>query len=124
MSKKRPVHLKLHQIRLPLTAIASIGHRLSGIFIFLLVPWVLWMFQQSLTPLGFPALQASFTGGCCTVLLWLLAIAFFYHLFAGVRHLAMDLGFGETLRAAKASAVTVFLATLVLAISFGFFLWG
>lgn len=124
MSKKRPVHLKLHQIRFPLTAIVSIGHRLSGIFVFLLVPWVLWMFQQSLTAEGFMALQASVAQGCCALLLWLFVVAFLYHLLAGIRHLAMDLGLGETLGMAKTSAIVVFFMTFAVAVSFGFFLWG
>jgi succinate dehydrogenase / fumarate reductase cytochrome b subunit len=124
MSKKRPIHLKLHQIRFPITAIASIGHRLSGIFVFLLVPWVLWIFQQSLTPQGFVDLQATFSNGCCAALIWLLVVAFLYHLLAGIRHLVMDFGLGETLNLAKMSAMIVLLLTLILAISFGFFLWG
>ncbi len=124
MPKKRPVHLKLHQIRFPLTAIASICHRLSGIFVFLLVPGVLWMFQQSLTPEGFASLQASIAKSCCAFVLWLFVVAFLYHLLAGIRHLAMDLGLGETLRMAKLSAAAVFFMTSMVAICFGFFLWG
>ena len=46
--KARPMHLNLFVIRFPITAISSICHRISGIWIFICLPFILLMLQESL----------------------------------------------------------------------------
>ena len=48
MTKQRPKHLALHEIRLPLAGFASILHRVSGAGLFLLLPLLIWLLQLSL----------------------------------------------------------------------------
>ena len=48
MTKQRPKHLALHEIRLPLAGFASILHRISGAGLFLMLPLLIWLLQLSL----------------------------------------------------------------------------
>ncbi|PKO54691.1 MAG: succinate dehydrogenase, cytochrome b556 subunit, partial [Betaproteobacteria bacterium HGW-Betaproteobacteria-19] len=46
--KQRPKHLALHEIRLPLPGIVSILHRVSGVGLFLMLPFLLYLLDLSL----------------------------------------------------------------------------
>lgn len=116
----RPVFLDLLRIRLPLPGIVSILHRISGVLMVLSIPIGAWAFASAVTsPAGFEQvaglLGAPLTEAGLLLLLW----AFLHHLFAGVRHLAMDIGQGLDLPTARRSAALVLgagiLATLALA---------
>ncbi|MFN7014923.1 MAG: succinate dehydrogenase, cytochrome b556 subunit, partial [Bacteroidia bacterium] len=48
MNKTRPKHLDLLRIKLPLPGIVSILHRISGALLFLALPLLLLMLDQSL----------------------------------------------------------------------------
>ena len=62
MKDKRPINLNLMTIKFPITAITSILHRASGVFVFLAVPLLLWCLQYSLaSPMHFLYLEASFS---------------------------------------------------------------
>lgn len=122
--KTRPVHLKLYQIKFPITAIVSILHRVSGVLMFLLIPVLLWGFQQSQVEPGFAALKIAFSQGAWSVILWGSLTATIYHIFAGLRHLVMDMGYGDSWCTAKLSAWIVFALTLIYAAWLGFCLWG
>ena len=112
-------------MRLPLAALISISHRLSGVFVFLLIPCVLWVLQQSLaSEKQFTALAHYFNQQGVKVLIWLLLAALGFHLLAGCRHLIMDLGIGESLRGGKVGAILVTLFALVLFGLLGFWLWA
>lgn len=121
---QRPVNLNLASIRFPMTAIVSILHRISGVILFLALPLILWIFQQSLlSEEGFLNLRDCFSQVGVKAILWFILVGLFYHLFAGIRHLIMDLGWGETkvggLRFAK---VTLGIA-IIWAIILGVWLW-
>lgn len=122
---KRPLFLNFFQLRFPITAIISILHRLSGLFVFLMVPFLLWVWQQSLLSEAHfekwqQCLAHPFIKGGVT--LFLLALA--YHLLAGIRHLIMDCGWGENKGTAKITAATVLLATLLVGVWLIRWLWG
>jgi succinate dehydrogenase / fumarate reductase, cytochrome b subunit len=124
MNKQRPVNLNLLTIKFPLPAIVSILHRISGTLLFLLIPFLLWMLYASLgSPLGFDALQDFLTNPLMKFVLWLIVVALLYHLVAGVRHLLMDAGIGESLSGGRQGSIIVFLITIVLAIVMGVWLW-
>ena len=121
---KRPVNLNLLSMRFPLTAIASILHRLSGFFLFLVIPLILALMSASLgSPEGFFTLHACLTHFFTKFLLLIFLAALFYHLLAGIRHLLMDYGIGESLGAGKCSAITVISVAIVLMIGIGMWLW-
>lgn len=121
---KRPINLNLLTIRFPLTAIASILHRLSGFFLFLVIPLFLAIMALSLrSPEGFFALHACLTHVVSKCLLLIFLAALFYHLLAGIRHLVMDVGIGERLSQARFSAgLAIFLTGLFTGLM-GIYLW-
>lgn len=124
MNKKRPKHLALHKIKLPLPGIVSILHRVSGVFLFLSLPLLLWLLQMSLRSietytrlvecLHAPLLKLVLLG-----LLW----AFFHHFFAGIRYLALDFHYGANLSAARNSSYLVIGASVLATIVSGVGLW-
>jgi succinate dehydrogenase / fumarate reductase cytochrome b subunit len=55
--------------------------------------------------------------------LTLYVAAIVYHFFSGLRHLAMDFGYWETLKASRYSAMIVYLLFLVMTVIFSFLIW-
>lgn len=124
MNPQRPMNLNLFTIKFPLPAIISILHRASGVFVFLLIPFLLWMLSESLSsPVSFESLQITLMGFCPKFIVWLLLSALLYHLVAGIRHLLMDLGLGESLAAGRLSAKIVLIVSIILSILAGVWLW-
>ncbi|MGM9454703.1 succinate dehydrogenase, cytochrome b556 subunit [Legionella bozemanae] len=117
-------NLNLFTIRYPFTAIISLLHRLSGIFLFLLIPFLLWMLDSATgTTDGFERVQTLLTNLPAKLLLWLFLVALWYHLIAGIRHLLMDIGMGESLKSARLSGGITIVITLFAAILLGSWLW-
>jgi succinate dehydrogenase / fumarate reductase cytochrome b subunit len=97
---------------------------MSGVFLFLIIPLLLWCLQCSLADSGSEAWEAITRGHSFKLFIWLILSALFYHLFAGLRHLVMDMGWGESLRAARITAKTVLLLSVVYSIAVGVWLWS
>lgn len=107
----RPVFLNLARIRFPIGAVVSIGHRLSGMLLVCALPFAVLALERSLAgEAAFASLPAMLQSGAGRIGLLLVAWAAAHHLFAGVRHLLMDLGIGAELGPARASAYAVLLA--------------
>lgn len=124
MNDKRPVNLDIGTIRLPITAYVSILHRVSGVVLLALAGVGLWMLDASLgSETGFAALQSTLTGFWIKLVLWALVAALAYHLTAGIRHLVMDMGIGESLRGGVLGARLVLVISVVLTILAGVWLW-
>jgi succinate dehydrogenase / fumarate reductase cytochrome b subunit len=114
---QRPVFLNLFRIRLPVGAVLSIGHRISGVLMFVLLPAGLYLLQLSLSgPEGFQDARAALQNGWHRVLVGLLLWVFFHHLFAGVRHLALDCHVGVGRQYFRVSAWCALAAAPVMAI--------
>ena len=125
MNDKRPVNLDIGSMRLPITAYVSILHRISGVVLLALAGVALWMLDVSLSSeAGFEALEEILSGIWFKLLLWVLLAALAYHLAAGIRHLLMDMGVGESLRGGVLGARLVLVVTAVLVILTGVWLWG
>jgi succinate dehydrogenase / fumarate reductase cytochrome b subunit len=104
----RPVYLDLRRIRQPVTAIASIGHRISGVLLFLSIPFVIWMLERSLqSPQGYRQVAALFEHGLVDLLALVIAWAAAHHFFAGIRFLLLDIDIGLDLETARKSAMAV-----------------
>ena len=114
MSQDRPVFLNLARIRYPVGAVASIGHRISGVVLVVALPFAVWGLQHSFED------QAAFdaTAGWMRLPAALLAWACAHHLFAGVRHLLTDVGIGSSLPAARASAYAALIAAGAVGLAF------
>lgn len=124
MNKTRPVNLDISTIKLPLTAIVSILHRVSGVILFGVVAVLLWMLDASLaSEESFAELQQMLTSPVCQVILWGCLAALAYHLVAGVRHLIMDVGIGESLEGGLAGAKLVMFFAVVLIALAGVWIW-
>ena len=110
----RPVFLNLLQIKFPVTAMISIGHRVSGLFMFLSLPaWLYTMTQALQSPESFARVAECFSYSSTKVFIFVSILATWYHVFAGVRHLIMDFGFYESLKAARITAFIVLVLTLI-----------
>ncbi len=124
MKSSRPMHLNLFQIRFPIMAIISILHRISGVLIFLALPILLCLLSHSLSAQsGFSDTLQLCHSGFCKLFLWLVLVAVIYHLIAGCRHLIMDIGVGESIGAARFTAIFVLALVLILAIAAGVWIW-
>ena len=121
---KRPINLNLLTIRFPITAIVSILHRVSGFFLFLVIPVFLAIMALSLqSPDAFFTVHTCFAHPLVKLLILAFLFALFYHLVAGIRHLLMDAGVGEELKSARLSAGLVIVLSISLTVLMGIYLW-
>jgi succinate dehydrogenase / fumarate reductase, cytochrome b subunit len=124
MPTQRPKYLNLLQIRLPVPGIVSILHRVSGAALFLLIPLLLCLFQQSLqSPEAFQRFSEVLSHPVSKLVLIGLVWAYLHHLFAGLRHLALDLHYGTELPAARATSWIVLFGAIVLTLIIAVKLW-
>ncbi|MFZ6871197.1 succinate dehydrogenase, cytochrome b556 subunit [Undibacterium sp. Di27W] len=111
--------------RLPLAGFVSILHRVSGMLMFLLLPFILYLLDKSLTSEAtFAELQALTSGVFVKLIILALSWAYLHHFCAGIRHLAMDLHYGLDKDRARKSAVGVLAISLVLAALIALKLFG
>jgi len=118
--------------RMPIAAIVSILHRVSGALIFLLLPVVIWLFDKSVSSeISFGQFNAAFSVGVWIIPGWFVKLvalaliwAYLHHLIAGVRHLYMDATHSVTREFGKSSAIAVLLVSLALTAALGLKLFG
>jgi succinate dehydrogenase / fumarate reductase cytochrome b subunit len=115
MNRPRPFFLDLLAIRLPIGGLVSIMHRASGALLSLVIPVLLYSLMLSLrSPEDFARVQAflgGWLGGLISLgLLW----ALLHHLFAGLRHLGFDMGWGEEKLRARLTAKLAMAAAILL----------
>jgi succinate dehydrogenase / fumarate reductase cytochrome b subunit len=125
VKKQRPVNLDLTTIRFPVTAIASILHRVSGVITFVAVGILLWLLGLSLSsPEGFLAASSIMDSFFVKFIMWGILTALAYHVVVGVRHMLMDFGYlEETFASGKRSANLSFVITVVLSLLTGVLVW-
>jgi succinate dehydrogenase / fumarate reductase cytochrome b subunit len=133
VARPRPEFRNIHALRdlptyrLPAPGIVSILHRISGVLMFLLMPFIIWMFDASVSSeISFARFRAAFDGTLGVVPGWFVKLvalaliwAYLHHFIAGLRHLWMDMShkavsksFGGT--SAKATLISSLLLTVVL----------
>jgi succinate dehydrogenase / fumarate reductase cytochrome b subunit len=124
VNKKRPVNLDIGTISLPITAYASILHRVSGVFVFAGIAVLLWLLDASLaSPESFAEMKAITGSFFCKLIVWGVAAGLIYHTVAGVKHLIMDMGVGETMEGGVKGAKAVFAVSVVLIVLVGAWIW-
>ncbi len=122
--KKRPKHLDLPKIRLPMPGFVSILHRISGAGLFLFLPVLLYLLQLSLgSPESFEDFRAIVAHPLSKLVLLGLLWALMHHLCAGIRFLALDLHLGIGLKQARHSSAAVLVVSLALTLILGVKLW-
>ncbi|URI10958.1 succinate dehydrogenase, cytochrome b556 subunit [Aquincola tertiaricarbonis] len=135
--KTRPVYRNIHvtqilKYRLPPAGIVSILHRISGVIMFLLLPFVIWMFDASVTSeISYDGFASAFSAGIGFVPGWFLKLvslaliwAYLLHFTAGVRHLWMDATHAVTKGAGHHSAVATLAISSILTVLLGAKLFG
>ena len=133
--KQRPGPMRLidaTQYRLPLAAKLSILHRASGIIMFVLLPFIIWMFDKSVSSeASYEDFTAVFTHGFgpfpgVFVKLVVLALiwSYLHHFCAGVRHLWMDATHSVSKEQGRSSAIVCFVLSLLLTVALGAKLFG
>lgn len=120
------------QYRLPLAGIVSILHRVSGMLMFFLLPFIVWMFDASVTSeISYDSFTSAFVAGIGFVpgfVIKLVALAliwsYLHHAVAGIRHLWMDATHSVSKQQGHSSAVATFVISIVLTIALGAKLFG
>ena len=128
--QKRTVYRNIHvsQIvgyRLPPAGIVSILHRVSGALMFLLLPFVIWLFDVSLTSeVSYERFTSAFVAGVGVLPGWFMKLvalaliwAYLHHLIAGVRHLWMDMTHSVSLAQGRVSAWVTLVSSGVLTLA-------
>ena len=125
LQNKRPKHLDLLKIRLPLPAVVSILHRLSGVLLFFPgIPLLLCGLQSLLeSEQSFETLQVTLLSPIVKLALLFFAWFFLHHLCAGVRYLLLDLHYGITLAQTRASSKLVLVMGVLLTLLTGTIIW-
>ena len=135
--EQRPVYRNIHitQIityRLPAPGMVSILHRISGALMFLLMPFIIWLFDTSLSSeVSYERFSAAFVSGIGVVpglivklvtlgLIW----AYLHHFIAGVRHLWMDATHSVSKVQGRTSALFTLVLSLLLTLALGAKLFG
>jgi len=126
MQRERPVNINLSPtaFRWPVTAIASILHRLTGAVLFVAIAFLLYLLQVALpSEQGFAEALALLEGTSAKLLLWATLALVIYHLVAGIKHLLLDLHIGDTFEAASAASWAVIVISAVLIALTGAWIW-
>ena len=125
VARPRPVYLNLLAIRLPMPALVSILHRITGALLFLVgIPLLLWFIQRSLaSPEAFEAALRPLKTPFGKLVLFGLLWGYLFHLLAGLRHLALDLHIGIMLAPARSSAAALLVLSMLLAVAIAARLW-
>ena len=118
--------------RLPAAGWVSILHRVSGALMFILMPFIIWMFDTSVSSeISFARFAAAFTVGIGFLPGWLVKLAtlgliwaFLHHFISGVRHLWMDINHAVSKEFGRSSAITTLTLSIALTAVFGAKLFG
>lgn len=124
MKDNRPKNLNLTTIHFPLPAIVSILHRISGVLIFAGTALLLWLLAVSLSSeQGFSRVQQWLDMMAVRLLLWAVLAGLLFHLIAGIRHLLMDAGIGESLEGGRRGSFMVIVISLISFVLAGVWVW-
>lgn len=124
MKDNRPRNIDFSTINLPMTAIASITHRVSGGFLFVGIALMLYLLDLSLSSeAGFAEAASILNTPLIKLVVWAVLAALVYHFVAGIKHLLMDIGIGETFEAGNFAAKLVFVISIVISALLGVWLW-
>ena len=136
LSKTRPgANMRLVdalQYTLPLAGIVSILHRASGVLMVALLPFIVWMFDASVSSeISFDGFSSVFAVGAGVLPGWFFKLvalaliwAYLHHLSAGVRHLWMDATHSVSKQQGRSSAVATAAFSVLLTLALGAKLFG
>jgi succinate dehydrogenase / fumarate reductase cytochrome b subunit len=122
----------LPNYRLPVAGIVSILHRVSGLLMFALLPFIIWMFDTSLTSeVSYDTFRSVFIAGVGFLPGWFVKLvalaiiwAYLHHWLAGIRHIRMDIKHTVTKEQGKSSAQIVLALSITLTVLMAAKLFG
>tara|TARA_B100001027_G_C16042075_1_gene230306 strand:- start:7 stop:381 length:375 start_codon:yes stop_codon:yes gene_type:complete len=122
---RRPTFINLLIIKLPLTAMSSISHRLSGIInFFILLPVFTFIFLTDYLSKGSGSWDIDKFNFEIKILISLALLSITYHIFSGIRHMIADFtSFGHELDSARLTAIISFLLTFIFFVLILFEVW-
>lgn len=136
-AKERPVFRNIHvtqivSYRLPPAGIVSILHRVSGALMFLLMPFIIWMFDTSVSDeISYDRFTGVFSAGAGFLPGWFIKLvalaliwAYLHHFIAGVRHLWMDATHSVSKQQGHSSALVTLVSSVLLTLVLGAKLFG
>lgn len=126
MNPDRPVNLPLFRLAMamPVTAAASMLHRVTGVVLFAGVFFLCYLLDRAVTdPAGFERAEAILAAPLGKLALWVVLTSLAYHIVAGGKHLLLDFHIGDTLRGARAGAWISLAAGLVAGVVLAVWLW-
>lgn len=110
----RPYFLNLLKIRLPISAVVSIMHRVSGVLMFTAIPLIIYLFELSLRNAeGFAQVTEWLSHPLLRLTMLLLIAALLHHLFAGIRFLLTDFNIGLEKSQSRISAWLVIITEVL-----------
>jgi succinate dehydrogenase / fumarate reductase cytochrome b subunit len=125
VNQQRPINLDLTKFSFPLPALTSITHRVAGVILFVGIIFLLCTLSSSLeSAAGFAEAKESMTTGFGSFITWGLLSALAFHFVAGIKHLVMDLGIGETIEGGFRAAVFTIIVSSILVILAGVWVWA
>jgi succinate dehydrogenase / fumarate reductase cytochrome b subunit len=117
-NSNRPINVgigDLLQFSWPITALASITHRVAGVALFVAFGFALYVLELSLSSAsGFEEVQTLLTSGIAKSILWVSLSALIYHFVAGIKHLLLDGSDAESLAVGRTAAIVTLLVSVVL----------
>lgn len=124
MKTDRPVNLALHTIHFPITAIASITHRITGVILMVGLAFGLYLLDMALaSEAGFAQAQLVMQGGLAKFIAWGLLAALIYHICAGLKHLLLDMHIGDSLEGGQTATWIMLAVSAVLIVLAGVWVW-
>jgi len=122
----------LPSYRLPPAGWVSILHRISGALMFLLLPFIIWMFDTSVSSeISFAKFKLAFNVGLGFVPGWFMKLvalaliwAYLHHLIAGMRHLFMDVQHAVSKEFGRSSAIATLGLSIAMTLVLGAKLFG
>ena len=125
LKDNRPVYLDLFRIRLPVMGIVSLLHRLSGVLMFLSIPFAAWLLDLSVSsPQGFERVLELLDNPLLKIVQLLLFWSLTHHLFAGIRFFLIDFDIGVEKPAARLGSWLVFGAETLAVVLFIAVVWS
>ena len=135
MTRQRPGTMRLIdavKYRLPLAGLVSILHRASGLLMFALLPFIIWLFDNSLSSeISYYTFTSAFVAGIGFAPAWFVKLvvlaliwAFLHHSISGVRHVWMDMTHSVTIKQGRSSAIVTLVSSLGLTVLLGAKLFG
>ena len=120
---ERPVEISPTSY-LPVTAVASITHRITGMLVFVGTAYLLYLLDLALdSEAGYAQAGALVETAWGKFALWVTLATLAYHFIAGIRHLLLDFHVGDSLAGARRSAWATLLLSLLAALGIGAWLW-